>query len=110
MVSYDPSLGTDRDWVRLLIGDRDIESAKLQDEEINALLREEPNKYLAAARAGELILGSRGGVTMKTVSDLSIMYGDSPTSSYRAHINVLRQRGIRLQMHPNYHLKVLSCG
>lgn len=94
--TYDASLPTDKDWVRFLVGDRTVSSAVLQDEEIAALLVEEKNKYLAAARAGETILARTQGVVSKQVDDLSISFGDSAESAYRAHIKSLRERGATL--------------
>lgn len=103
-VSYDPSLSTDKDWVRLLISDRDTSlkadditpKAVLDDNEILALLVEEPNKYLAAARAADLVLSRTRGMVSKQVDDLRITYGDSPESSYRKHIEKLTIRGNEL--------------
>ncbi len=103
-VTYDPSLSTDKDWVRLLIGDRDTSfkadgttpKATLDDNEILALLVEEPNKYLAAARAAGLILNRTRGMISKQVDDLRITYGDDPESSYRKHIEKLEARGNEL--------------
>lgn len=37
-VTYDSSLPTDKDRVRLLIGDTDTDNALLEDEEINGLI------------------------------------------------------------------------
>ena len=94
--TYDPTLPTDRDWVRFLVGDRVVASNILEDEEIDALLLEEANKYLAAARAGEVILSRSRGVVSKTVADLSLTYGDSPESAYRTHLQRLREKGCKL--------------
>jgi len=48
--SYDPTLPTDRDKVRLLIGDTDTASPKFQDSEIDAILVAQPNTYYASAQ------------------------------------------------------------
>lgn len=97
-VSYDPTLPTDRDWVRFLIGDRtaDQDTAKLSDEEIDAVLREEPNKYFAAARCGDQIIAQGQGAVSKSVDDLSIEYGDDAESAYRAYLQGLREEGARV--------------
>jgi hypothetical protein len=68
----------------------------LFNEEITALLTEESNKYLAAARAGEVILARCKGAISKSVDGLSISWGDSPESAYRAHLKKLRERGCDL--------------
>lgn len=96
--TYDPTLSSDLDWVRFLIGDRtsDAATAKLQDEEITAVLQEEPNKYFAAARCGEQIIAQGQGAVSKSVGDLSISYGDSPESAYRAYLKNLREEGARV--------------
>lgn len=60
-VTYNAALATTRDWVRFLVYDRDTAKAVLQDEEIDAVLVEESdNKYLAAARVGEILLLKHG--------------------------------------------------
>jgi hypothetical protein len=60
--TYDSSLSTNRDWVRFLIGDTDSSDYQLQDEEIDAILVEQSNKYLAAARALSGLQGRWAGV------------------------------------------------
>lgn len=91
--TYDPALPTDSDWVRFLAGDRDTAKAKLQDEEIAALLVEEANKYLAAARACEIIVNRNGGVTHKWVGDLRLSFSDTPDNAYNRYVKELRARG-----------------
>ena len=64
--TYDPALPANLDWVRFLIGDTDVSgtSARLQDEEILALIAEEVaetgagvwTKYFAAAAALEALV------------------------------------------------------
>lgn len=103
--TYNASLPTDRDWVRFSIGDRGltnagspgfaITGAKLQDEEINAVLLEEQNKYLAAARCGEVILAQSRDVIEKVVDDLRLKFGTDPKSAYRTHLRHLREEGCR---------------
>ena len=105
--TYDASHGTDRDWVRHLIGDTDTTSPKLQDETIDAILADEAitgqaRKYLAAAsalatlRAGWSSLGS--GVIEKQVSSLRIKYGadESAVKALDMRIAELRNRGAYL--------------
>jgi len=92
--SYDFTLPHDKDYVRFVIGDIDVvEAPILQDGEIVAILADEKNKYLAAARCGEIIMGKLGGAITKMVDNLQLMYGDSPSSSYRSHLQKLREDG-----------------
>lgn len=94
--TYNISLPTDKDWVRFLSGDRDVTAAKLQDEEIIALLAEEANKYLAAARACEAIIARSGGLVVKQVGDLKLQYSGTGKDAYHEHIKQLREKGAKL--------------
>lgn len=94
--TYDATLATDKDWVRFLSGDRDTSSARLQDEEIHALLAEEANKYLAAAAACETIIARSGGLVMKQVGDLKLQYSGNEKDAYHAYARHLRQKGASL--------------
>jgi hypothetical protein len=105
--SFDASLSTDLDWVRFLSGDRDITNPQLDDEEIHALLIEEPNKYCAAAAACEMILAKSGGLIDKQVGDLRLKWSDEPRNAYGAHIQYLRERCAYEMDRTNYIFKVL---
>lgn len=95
--SYAPSLPTPKDWVRFLIGDRSAPFA-LQDEEIEAVVADEANTYLAAARCAELVQGLGKGVVRKRVGTLALEFSDSPDNAYQRLIDELRQTGAeRLQ-------------
>ena len=96
--TYDPALSTDKDWVRFLIGDRGPDVFKLDDDEIAALLVEEANKYLAAARAGDVILTRSQGLVAKEVDTLRLAWSDSPDNAYRLHIQALREKGALLTL------------
>jgi len=107
--TYDPTLATDKDWVRFLSGDRDITKAFLQDEEILALLLEEGNKYLAAAQACEEYIAKTGGLVTKKVGELQLHWTDnsSAKSVFTEYIRQLRERGI-LELTPRpRHFRVL---
>lgn len=106
-VTYDPTLRSDLDWVRLLAGDRDVTNYTVSDEEILAALDEEPNKYFAAAVICDLILTKTGGIIDKQVGDLRIKWNDSPKSAYQEYIMYLRQRGAYELGKDNYVFKVL---
>ena len=95
--TYSPTIDDDRDWVRLSLGDTVRARAIFEDEEIDAILAEEPNKFLAAARLGEIMLASKTkGAVEKAVGDLRIRYSDSPQSAFRAYIANLRKEGAAL--------------
>ena len=110
--TFDPELPTDRDWVRLLIGDTGPaavppEPCVLSDEEINAMVTEIITehgsgvwtKYCAAALAGTALAASAlsavgaGDVLRKTVGRLSLT----------------RQSGVDVRAAYDAHIKTLSC-
>lgn len=107
--TYSPLLTTDKDWVRFLAGDRDIAAPRLQDEEIFALLAEEPNKYLAAAAACELILARSGGLVEKQVGDLRLKWGGSAQDQYSKYIQHLREKGAGKMLRQQNVFRVLGC-
>jgi hypothetical protein len=107
--AYDANLTSDKDWVRLLAGDRDIDKARLSDEEIAALLVEERNKYLAAARACEIILAKSGGIVDKQVGDLRLKWGGSSQDQYSKYIQQLRIKGAGLTLQKPKSFRVLGC-
>ena len=109
MKTYSPLLPTDKDWVRFLSGDRDVSVAKLSDEEIAALLIEEANKYLAAARACEIILARSGGLVEKHVGDLLLKWGGSAQDQYSQYIKSLREKGAALTISRPRTFRVLGC-
>ena len=110
--TYDPALPANLDWVRFLIGDTDVSgtSARLQDEEILALIAEEVaetgagvwTKYFAAAAALEALVNrwstAAKGVLAKQVSKLSIRYGteSSAAEALRSRAQDYRERGAAL--------------
>lgn len=95
--TYEPALTADRDWVRFMVGDRVKDVAVLQDEEIDAFLASEANKYLAAWRCGQLILArGKGGISSKSVDGLSITYDNSPEGAYGRHLQELHTKGCEL--------------
>ncbi len=101
--SYDPSLGTDKDWIRFRLNDTVEASAKLQDEEIEAINAEEANKHIAAADCLEALMvrwmSAGEGVMEKQVSKLRIKFGSetSAADALQNRIDELRKRGRFLQ-------------
>jgi hypothetical protein len=110
-VSFDPALPTDRDWVRLLIGDTDPLHEALTDATIDALIAKalvygasaEGAKYCAAATAGLSALARwqnmGGAVVSKQVSKLSITYKSGGESdAYRGYLDGLKQQCTALSL------------
>ena len=94
-MSYDPTLPSDRDWIRFWIGDTVTTAHVLQDTEIDALLlAEDGNKYLAAYTAGMVIYSKRGGLVEKQVGDLRLRWSESAGKAYLHHLMLLRERGL----------------
>jgi hypothetical protein len=102
-MTYDPTLSTDKDWVRFLIGDRGtstgvgttITGARFSDEEILAVVAAEPNKWLAAAQCGDRIVAAGAGAVAKAVGDLKLEWSDASDSPYMRALDRLRERGAR---------------
>lgn len=94
--TFNPNLPTDKDWVRLLTGDRDISVSPISDEEIYAILAAEGNKYLAAYRVGMLIHGQRRDIISEWVDDLRVDYDKGEAGkAYLAYLQQLRKRGLK---------------
>lgn len=72
--SGDPAL-SDRDAVRGLIGDTDSSAWQLLDTQIDFVLTQFPNIWLAAAHCARMIAASYGRRVQKRVGDLEINYG-----------------------------------
>lgn len=70
--TYDPGLPTDRDWVRLKIGDTDTADQILSDEEIDALLEDASSKEWAARDAVDAILSRFARSVDRSMGDLSV--------------------------------------
>lgn len=104
--TYDPTLPSDADHVRFLVGDTDITAALFQDEEIAAVLAEETAtgdalKWFAAASLLSILSArwaSAGrGVFEKQVGRLRIQYGGQGSGDalavLAARISEMRRRG-----------------
>jgi hypothetical protein len=114
--TYDPALPTDKDWVRFLIGDKNTPDSVFSDEEIFAALTEWPGKYCAAANLlsanRAALLTTTGGVTSKSVGNLSISYGSatqSPESALTDLIDRLMGRCLNAATSDAF-LKIYSAG
>lgn len=83
-----------RNIVRLLAQENQTTSQRVQDEEIDFLVGEEDNLYLAAARVAELVSGRTGPISAKSVGGLSVSYGAQHYTELAAS---LRRRGMTHQ-------------
>ncbi len=72
--TYDSSLSNDKDRVRFLVGDVDTNAQLVQDEEIQWVLSQEANVYMAAASVAETIARKiqAGGFDTLKVGETSI--------------------------------------
>ena len=101
---------SERDWVRMQIGDRDTSKMVFDDIEIDAILEQEANKFLAAAHLGQIMLTTKTqGAVEKAVGDLRIRYSDSPQSAFSQHIQELRERGAALMLPNQTAFTLLGC-
>lgn len=102
--SYDPTLPTNRDHVRLLISDTDSATALFSDEELTSLLADETAtgqalKYFAAARCLEILVakwaGSGRGEIEKQIDTYRVRRGmnENSTESLLAMIKSYKERG-----------------
>ena len=69
--SRDPSV-SDRDKVRFLIGDTDVDDQLISDEEIDWLLTEESSVTSASVRACETVAAKFARLADKSVGDLRL--------------------------------------
>lgn len=76
--------------VRFLIRDTDSARPLLDDNEIDWLLTQEDNVYLAAAAACDALVAQKGSIKSKSVNDLSITYD---VEFYRGLAASYRARG-----------------
>ena len=105
--NYDPTLATDLDHVRFLVGDTDVTNAIFQDEEISATLgfQTAPSPALPYFAAAELLSQLSGkysvagqGRIQKTVSKLTLIWGinEDANTALQSRISMLRARGAQL--------------
>ena len=71
--SYDPTISTEKDRVRLLIGDTDTDDRQFLDEEINALISIYGSADAAAAAAARGLAAKYSRYADKWVGDLKIL-------------------------------------
>ncbi len=94
--TFDPTLPTNKDWVRLLTGDRDVAVSSVTDEEINAVLEANgDNYYRASYYIGMTIYNSQRKIVKEQVDDLRIDYAkpDDAGDVYLKYLKSLLSRG-----------------
>lgn len=106
--TYDPTLAKDRDWVRFLIGDRDMARPILQDETIDAILVDKPNKYCAAVIAAQAVVAQTHGLVEKAVDDLRLRWSDNAKSTYNTYIASLQERCAKASLQKPASFRVLG--
>ncbi len=82
-----------RNQVRLLAQENVSTRQKVADEEIDHLISEEANVYMAAARVAELVAARVGPISSKRVGSLAVTYGTQDSSYYTQLARRLRARG-----------------
>lgn len=70
--TYSSALSTNRDRVRFLIGDTDTNDQQLQDSEIDWVLTQEGNVYLAAAKSCQALAAKYSRQADSEVGDLAV--------------------------------------
>lgn len=115
--TYVPTLATDLDHVRFLVGDTDVTDAIFQDEEISAVLGfgTAPAVALPYFTAAELLSQLSGkyslagkGKIQKTVSKLVLIWGvnEDANTALQARISMLRKKGAQLSSKSPFVLRV----
>ena len=103
LFSYDPTLPTDRDWVRYYIGDTSADHAEVDDRELDALLAEEPapdpleDPTPAEVRSYRKTIASRGGrrdcgASMRREADVAFEHQRTSLSAKFAQFTKLAEQ------------------
>ena len=89
--SYDTSLATDKDKVRLYLGDTDTENPKTTDEEIIALLAIYPNPIKTTIILAQSLLAKYAAMATQSVGEVSVSYGEL-RDNYKNLVAELKER------------------
>ena len=92
--SYDPTLPTNHDKIRLYLGDTAETAPQLQDEEITAVLIDVPNPLLAAADLAAYLAAKYARLVTTTNGNLHAVLSDR-YGHYEALAKLLRARAAR---------------
>ena len=91
--NFDPSLSSDKDWVRFLIGDTNTNAQLVADETIEAMLTQEMNIYMTAASICMSL--ARGQTRGGTVKDRKV--GETKIAYRTTEDLILMARDLRLR-------------
>src|SRR6185369_4697280 len=78
-----------------------VTGCALSDEEIAGLLTAEANKWLAAARACDVIMSQSLGLSSKSVDGESVSFAQGGSTTYAMHAAKLREKGARVMLDGN---------
>lgn len=117
--TYDPTLASDLDYVRFLVGDSDMTDPAFQDEEIAAVLGFQTVNgaalpYLTAADLLSMLAGKYSqagqGKIQKTVSKLTLIWGinEDANTALQSRISWLRMRGAQLCSKRPFSLRIMG--
>jgi hypothetical protein len=95
--TYDSSLGSDKDRVRFMIGDTDVDDQQLQDEEILFLIETYDTLYGAAAAAANALAAKYARYADKWVGDLKIL-ASQKSRAYRELADRFSRQGVDAAM------------
>lgn len=117
--NYDPTLPTDLDHVRFLVGDTDVTNAIFLDEEISAVLAfgTAPAAALPYFTAAELLSQLSGkyslageGYIQKTVSKLTLIWGvnEDANTALQSRISMLKKKGAQLASKRPFAVRIMG--
>ena len=87
---------SDRSWIRLRTGDNTSGDELLQDEEIDALLTQEGNKFMAGAMAAETIGAQFARRADKTIGRLRTAISQASLAHFRLAGRLRMEGGMRV--------------
>lgn len=92
--TYTGPSNSPRDEIRFLLGDTTEMDESLSDQELDYLLAQDSDPYLAAANAAEIMAAKylKLSATMKKVGDLAISYNNSPIVADKLYKLAIRLR------------------
>jgi hypothetical protein len=88
--TYDPTLAGDADKVRFLVGDTNVDSAQVSDEEIGGALDLAGTVYEAAAVVADALAGKYSSKTSIAISGLISVSQEQKAQAYRVLASRLR--------------------
>lgn len=92
--TYNSALAADRDKVRFLAQENDAANQLVQDEEIDFLLAQEANVYMAAASVVEMV-----AARTKNVASKALGTGDSVSYGAQHYLDLAKRLRLRGSLH-----------